>query len=137
MVRSSAYEEMLTAGFEGVGISDMNRLNRVGDNTAPCGTPLGNIRVLDLVPPQETAACLPEMKFASHFLRFGGTSDCRILAIRRKRGTVSKALDMSIAAMRDLVAGFLLLKPSITVCVSEHSKVVVECCGRKSVLGGG
>ena len=82
-MRSSAYEDMLTVGCDGVGRSDMNKLKRVGDNTAPCGTPLGNIRVLDLVPPQETEACLPEMKFASHFLRFGGTSDCRILAIRR------------------------------------------------------
>ena len=70
--RLHRYVEVQTEGLEGVGRSDMNKLKRVGDNTAPCGTPLGNVRVLDLVPPQETTACLSEMKFASHFLRFLG-----------------------------------------------------------------
>ena len=69
-------------GWAGVGRSAMKMLKRAGDITAPCDTPLGNIRVLDFAPPQETEVCLPEMKFASHFLRFGGTSDCRILAIK-------------------------------------------------------
>ena len=45
-------------------------------------------------------------------------------------GTVSKAFDMSIAAMSARSAGFLLLKPSSMLCVMFVSTVVVECLGR-------
>ena len=53
----------------------------------------------------------------------------RILLISRCLGTVSKAFDMSMAAMRVLSAGFFLLKPSRMFCVMFVSVVTVECRG--------
>ena len=47
------------------------------------------------------------------------------------RGTVSKALLMSMAAISVLFAGFEWLRPSSVVCVRCVRSVDVECCGRK------
>ena len=47
------------------------------------------------------------------------------------RGTVSKALLMSMAANSVLCAGFAWLRPSSVVCVMFVSNVDVECCGLK------
>ena len=44
-------------------------------------------------------------------------------------GTVSKALEMSMVAIRVLSAGFLVLKPSSMSWVRQVSVVVVECSG--------
>ena len=52
----------------GLGRSWRKRLNRVGDNTAPCGTPFVILCVLELVFLYWTCACLPDMKFVSHLL---------------------------------------------------------------------
>ena len=52
-------------------------------------------------------ACLPERKLASHFLKLGCISVLWIFWINRWRGTVSKALLMSMAAISVLGAGFL------------------------------
>ena len=50
-----------------------------------------------------------------------------ILSISMCLGTVSKALLMSIAAMRDLSAGLGPFNPSRIVWVMLVSSVVVEC----------
>ena len=49
----------------------------------------------------------------------------------RWRGTVSKALLMSIAANSNLCAGFRWLKPLVMFCVRLVSSVLVEWCGLK------
>ncbi len=46
MERSSAYESIKEFGVDG-GMSRRNTLNRVGDRTAPWGTPFGSVRVMD------------------------------------------------------------------------------------------
>ena len=51
-----------------------------------------------------------------------------ILLMSRCRGTVSKALLMSMAASQDLEAGFCELRPSSIECVRYVSRMDVECC---------
>ena len=59
-----------------------------------------------------------------------------ILFISRCRGTVSKALLMSIAAMSVRGAGLGALRPSSVVCVMLVSRVEVECLGLKPCCEG-
>ena len=49
------------------------------------------------------------------------------LLISRCRGTVSKALLMSMVATRDLSAGLGEFRPSRIVCVRLVRRVLVEC----------
>ena len=53
-----------------------------------------------------------------------------ILFMSSVRGTVSKALLMSIVAKSVRWAGGRVLRPSSVVCVRVVSSVVVECCAR-------
>ena len=77
----------------------MKRLNNEGERIAPCGTPLYKGIDLDLVFLWVTLACLPEMKFMSHFLSLLCRFVSRILLERMCLGTVSKALFTSIATI--------------------------------------
>ncbi len=52
------------------------------------------------------------------------------------RGTVSKALLMSMAASNDLYAGLFVFRPSSIVCVMFVRSVVVECCDLKPCCVG-
>ena len=52
------------------------------------------------------------------------------------RGTVSKALLMSMAAISVRCAGFEWLRPSSVVCVMFVSRDVVECWGLKPCCDG-
>ena len=56
--------------------------------------------------------------------------------MRMCRGTVSKALLMSIAASSVLCAGLDWLRPSSVVCVMLVSRDVVECWGLKPCWEG-
>ena len=60
----------------------------------------------------------------------------KIFLVRRVRGTVSKALLMSIVARSVRCAGLGALRPSCIVCVREVRRVVVECCARKPCCVG-
>lgn len=55
-------------------MSWVNRLNRMGDRIAPCGTPLYKGRVRDDVDLWITLACLPDRKLANHFLSLLGSA---------------------------------------------------------------
>ena len=59
-----------------------------------------------------------------------------ILFISKCRGTVSKALLMSIAAMSVLCAGLEWLRPSSVVCVMFVRRDVVECWGLNPCCAG-
>ena len=86
-------------------------MNSVGEITAPCRTPFFICLVLDLGLSDSMCACLRVIKFESHFLQLGWRSVVRILEIKIEIGTVSKALDIFIAATMERGAGSLLLKP--------------------------
>jgi len=55
----------------------------------------------------------------------------QIFSISRVRGTVSKALLVSIAARSVRCAGFGVSRPSCMCCDNVVSSVVVEWCARK------
>ena len=76
-------------------------------------------------------AGLADWKLDSHFLRLGWMLVARILEIRIGIGTVSNALEMSIAATIARGAGFLLLRPCSIFWDRLVRRVVVECCERK------
>ena len=134
-MRSSAFETIETTGWAGsweVGYEDVEEgwgqhctlRHAIGEHPGFgfCSTP------------KKLRLASPEMKFASHFLRFGGTSDCRILAGYSDRKLWYSVMmhsfaEISMVATSDLVAGFRWLKPSSTDCEREHNSVVVECCG--------
>ena len=59
-----------------------------------------------------------------------------ILFVSSVRGTVSKALLMSIVASSVLCAGLGVLRPSSVVCVREVRSVDVECKGLKPCCVG-
>ena len=59
-----------------------------------------------------------------------------VLLMSRCRRTVSKALLMSMAASKDLEAGFCELRPSSIVCVRFVRRVDVECCDLKPCCEG-
>lgn len=80
--------------------------------------------------------CRPDKKLASHFLKFGWMCVLSILLISKCRGTVSKALLMSIVAISVREAGLAELRPSSVVCVMFVSSVDVECCGLKPCCEG-
>ena len=60
----------------------------------------------------------------------------KIFCVRSVRGTVSKALLMSIVARRVLYAGLGEFRPSCMCCVSVVSDVVVEWCALKPCCEG-
>lgn len=136
IVRSSAYDIRCVFGSVGRGMSCMKRLKSVGESTEPCGTPFVKRFVGDGLPLYSVYASLPERKLASHFLKFGCMFVLRIFCMSKWRGTVSKALLMSIAASSDLCAGLRWLKPSVMFCVRLVSSVLVECCGLKPCCVG-
>ena len=105
-VRSSAYDMRYVFVSEGIGMSCMKRLKSVGESTEPCGTPFVKCLVVEGFPLNSVNACLPERKFASHFLKLGCMLVLRIFWIRRWRSTVSNALLKSLAAISVLCAGF-------------------------------
>lgn len=78
-----------------------------------------------------TCACLPEMKFVSHFLSLLCSVVSIIFCMSVCRGTVSKALLMSMAAITVREGGRDWLKPSNMCCVNMVCSVVVECLGLK------
>lgn len=61
-------------------------------------------------------------------MSLGGRGVFNILLIRIWRGTVSKALLMSMAARMVRVGGSFWLKPVKIRCVRSVRSVVVECC---------
>jgi len=63
-------------------------------------------------------------------------SESKILDIKTKRGTVSKAFEMSMAATIDLRAGLPWLKPSLIDWVREQRRVDVEWRDRKPCCEG-
>ena len=59
-----------------------------------------------------------------------------ILFMSRCRGTVSKALLMSMATITVLSAGLFLLRPSRVLFVMSVRSVAVECCDLKPCCVG-
>ena len=102
-------------------------MNKVGDRTAPCGTPFVILCDLEMVFLYWTCACLPDMKFVSHLLSLLCMVVLSIFWIRRCLGTVSKALLMSTATRIVRAGGCGRLKPSSMCCVRLTCNVVVEC----------
>ena len=60
----------------------------------------------------------------------------KVFWINRWRGTVSKVLPMSMAALSVLGAGFRWLKSSVKFCVRFVRTVLVEGCGLKQCCVG-
>lgn len=102
-------------------------LKRVGERTAPWGTPLGKLRGMDDLLRRVTCADRREMKLVSHRESLGGRFRSSILSISLCLGTVSKALLMSMVASAVRLGGTLSLKPSAMSCVSDVRYVVVLC----------
>ena len=130
MERSSAYESMWVVVDVGSGRSCRKRLKRVGERTAPCGTPLGRVRAAEGWPLRMTRPRRPEMKDDNQRRSFLCMSRFRIFSVRRWRGTVSNALLMSMVASVVLLGGEGELKPSEMSCVSFVRYVVVLRPGR-------
>ena len=70
-------------------------------------------------------------KLANHFLQLGWRSVAIILEIRIGTGTVSKAFEISIAAIMDRGAGFLPLRPCRISWDRLVNRVAVEWPDRK------
>ncbi len=115
----------------GGGRSLRNRLNKVGDRTAPCGTPLGRLRMAECCVCNVILAERLEMKEVSHRVSFGCRSRSRSLSVSWCLGTVSKVLLMSMVASTVRFGGTVLLKPSAICWVSLVKYVVVLCEDRK------
>lgn len=92
-------------GGGGVGISEIKKLKRRGERTAPCGTPLRRLRDWLRVLPRLTRPCLPLKKQASQRLSWGLRGEEFILEMSSRVETVSKALERSRQRVKVRVGG--------------------------------
>ncbi len=127
--RSSAYERTVVLS-EGVGRSCRNKLKRIGERTAPWGTPFGRVRVRERCERRMTWAERREMNAVNQRVSlFWGRSRDRIFCVRICLGTVSNALLISMVASVVHFGGSSL-KPSAISCVSLVKYVCVLRLGR-------
>ena len=113
-------------------MSDIQKVNSVGDNFEPCGTPVWIIPAFDLTPLQLVADCLPLMYFDSHRQVASGSADLAIFDSRTLWLTVSNAAIRSTTTQIVRCGSFLCLKPVATSLVSCSRAEVVECQGRNT-----